>query len=224
MLVVRSGKDSMINGQDASWWETAVVYQVYIRSFADDNGDGIGDIAGLRSRLPYLAALGVDAVWINPWYPSPMADAGYDVADYRDIEPSYGTLAEAEALIADAHSAGYARCCWTSSRTTPRTSTAGSRPRWLPARSPERTATCSVPVAGATATAAERLAERLRRSGLDRVLADGRRAVVPAPVRTRAAGPQLVAPRGAGGVREDAARSGSTRVWTASASTWRTAW
>ena len=96
----------MINGQDASWWETAVVYQVYIRSFADDNGDGIGDIAGLRSRLPYLAALGVDAVWINPWYPSPMADAGYDVADYRDIEPSYGTLAEADALIADAHSLG----------------------------------------------------------------------------------------------------------------------
>jgi alpha-glucosidase len=96
----------MIKGEDASWWETAVVYQVYIRSFADDNGDGIGDIAGLRSRLPYLAALGVDAVWINPWYPSPMADAGYDVADYRDIEPSYGTLAEAEDLIADAHSVG----------------------------------------------------------------------------------------------------------------------
>ena len=96
----------MIKGQGASWWETAVVYQVYIRSFADDNGDGIGDIAGLRSRLPYLAALGVDAVWINPWYPSPMADAGYDVADYREIEPSYGTLAEAEAFIADAHAAG----------------------------------------------------------------------------------------------------------------------
>ncbi len=91
---------------DPAWWETAVVYQVYIRSFADGNGDGIGDIAGLRSRLPYLAALGVDAVWINPWYPSPMADAGYDVADYRDIEPSYGTLAEAEQFIVDAHSVG----------------------------------------------------------------------------------------------------------------------
>ncbi|MCV7321127.1 glycoside hydrolase family 13 protein [Mycolicibacterium confluentis] len=88
------------------WWESAVVYQVYIRSFADDNGDGIGDIAGLRSRLPYLAALGIDAVWINPWYPSPMADAGYDVSDYRGIEPSYGTLGEAEAFIADAHTLG----------------------------------------------------------------------------------------------------------------------
>ncbi|HYJ54704.1 MAG TPA: glycoside hydrolase family 13 protein [Mycobacterium sp.] len=86
-----------------SWWQTAVVYQVYIRSFADGNGDGIGDIQGLRARLPYLAQLGVDAIWINPWYPSPMADAGYDVADYREIEPSYGTLEEAQALISEAH-------------------------------------------------------------------------------------------------------------------------
>lgn len=90
----------------AHWWESAVVYQVYIRSFADDNGDGIGDIEGLRSRLPYLSALGVDAVWINPWYPSPMADAGYDVADYCSIEPSYGTLDEAQHFIAEAHAAG----------------------------------------------------------------------------------------------------------------------
>ncbi|MBB2990333.1 alpha-glucosidase [Mycolicibacterium iranicum] len=91
---------------EESWWQTAVVYQVYIRSFADGNGDGIGDIAGLRSKLPYLARLGVDAIWINPWYPSPMADAGYDVADYRDIEPAYGTLDEAQALIAEAHDLG----------------------------------------------------------------------------------------------------------------------
>ncbi|AFM17048.1 glycosidase [Mycolicibacterium chubuense NBB4] len=89
-----------------SWWQTAVVYQVYIRSFADGNGDGIGDIAGMRDRLPYLAGLGIDAIWINPWYPSPMADAGYDVADYRDIEPAYGTLDEAQALVAEAHAAG----------------------------------------------------------------------------------------------------------------------
>lgn len=88
------------------WWETAVVYQVYIRSFADGNGDGVGDIQGMRSRLPYLARLGVDAIWINPWYPSPMADAGYDVADYRDIEPSYGTLDEAQTLISEAHALG----------------------------------------------------------------------------------------------------------------------
>ena len=88
------------------WWETAVVYQVYIRSFADGSGDGVGDITGLRSRLGYLSELGVDAVWINPWYPSPMADAGYDVADYCAIEPSYGTLDQAEAFIAEAHGFG----------------------------------------------------------------------------------------------------------------------
>ncbi|WP_059008671.1 glycoside hydrolase family 13 protein [Streptomyces specialis] len=90
----------------APWWRTAVVYQVYIRSFADGNGDGIGDIAGLRARLPYLRELGVDAVWINPWYPSPMADGGYDVADYRSIDPSFGTLSEAEEMIAEAHALG----------------------------------------------------------------------------------------------------------------------
>jgi alpha-glucosidase len=89
-----------------TWWRSAVVYQIYPRSFADGNGDGVGDIAGIRSRLPYLAALGVDAIWISPWYPSPMKDAGYDVADYRDIEPVFGTLAEADEMIAEAHELG----------------------------------------------------------------------------------------------------------------------
>lgn len=88
------------------WWRTAVVYQVYIRSFADGNGDGTGDIAGLRSKLGYLRDLGVDAIWINPWYRSPLADGGYDVADYRDIDPQYGTLDEAEALVREAHEHG----------------------------------------------------------------------------------------------------------------------
>ncbi|NEA20969.1 glycoside hydrolase family 13 protein [Actinomadura bangladeshensis] len=89
-----------------TWWRGAVIYQVYPRSFADGNGDGVGDLAGLRDRLPYLAGLGVDALWLNPWYPSPMADGGYDVADYRDVAPVFGTLAEAEALIGEAHAAG----------------------------------------------------------------------------------------------------------------------
>jgi alpha-glucosidase len=88
------------------WWRSAVVYQVYPRSFADGSGDGIGDLAGLRSRLPYLADLGVDAVWISPWYPSPMADAGYDVSDYRAIEPVFGTLPDAEAVVTEAHDLG----------------------------------------------------------------------------------------------------------------------
>ncbi len=88
------------------WWRSAVIYQVYIRSFADGNGDGVGDIAGLRRRLRYLAHLGIDALWINPWYRSPMKDAGYDVSDLRDIDPRFGTIAEARAMIAEAHSLG----------------------------------------------------------------------------------------------------------------------
>ena len=92
--------------QPQPWWRSAVIYQVYIRSFADGDGDGLGDIAGIRARLDHIADLGVDAIWINPWYPSPMADAGYDVSDYRDVEPRFGTLAEAEALIAEAHERG----------------------------------------------------------------------------------------------------------------------
>jgi alpha-glucosidase len=91
---------------DTRWWRDAVVYQVYVRSFADANGDGIGDLAGVRERLPYLHELGVDALWFNPWYPSPMADTGYDIADYRAIDPAFGTLDEAEELIAEARALG----------------------------------------------------------------------------------------------------------------------
>lgn len=88
------------------WWRRAVIYQVYLRSFADGNGDGIGDIAGLISRLPYLRDLGVDGIWINPWYVSPLHDGGYDVADYRDIDPRFGSLGQATDLIAQARQSG----------------------------------------------------------------------------------------------------------------------
>jgi alpha-glucosidase len=89
-----------------SWWRSAAIYQLYVRSFADGNGDGIGDLAGVRARLPYLAELGVDAIWFNPWYKSPMSDAGYDISDYREIEPVFGTLADADAVISEAHAHG----------------------------------------------------------------------------------------------------------------------
>ncbi|WP_433016486.1 glycoside hydrolase family 13 protein [Kribbella sp. CA-294648] len=88
------------------WWRSAVVYQVYPRSFADADGDGTGDVNGIRARLPYLAELGIDALWISPWYPSPLLDGGYDVSDYRDINPDFGTLADADALITEAHALG----------------------------------------------------------------------------------------------------------------------
>ena len=88
------------------WWRDAVIYQVYVRSFADSNGDGVGDLTGIRQRLPHLVDLGVDALWITPFYVSPMADGGYDVADYRDVDPMFGTLDDFDALCADAHRLG----------------------------------------------------------------------------------------------------------------------
>jgi 1,4-alpha-glucan branching enzyme len=84
------------------WWEDAVVYEVYPRSFADADGDGVGDLPGLRSRLGYLADLGVDAVWLTPFYPSPLADGGYDVSDYRAVDPLLGTMADFDALVSGA--------------------------------------------------------------------------------------------------------------------------
>jgi alpha-glucosidase len=90
----------------APWWRTAVIYQVYLRSFADSDGDGMGDLVGLRSRLPYLNELGVDAIWLNPFYPSPQVDAGYDVSDYRDVDPRFGSLTDFDRLVESAHALG----------------------------------------------------------------------------------------------------------------------
>ncbi|REK91964.1 DUF3459 domain-containing protein [Streptomyces inhibens] len=88
------------------WWRDAVIYQVYVRSFLDSTGDGIGDLAGVRTGLPYLKKLGVDGIWLSPFYPSPQHDHGYDVANYRDVDPVYGDLAEFDLLVADAHRLG----------------------------------------------------------------------------------------------------------------------
>jgi len=94
------------SGADSGWWRSAVIYQIYPRSWADGNGDGTGDLPGITSRLPYLRDLGVDAVWLSPFYVSPQADGGYDVADYRDIDPIFGSLADADTLLATAHGLG----------------------------------------------------------------------------------------------------------------------
>jgi alpha-glucosidase len=91
---------------DAPWWRDAVIYQVYPRSWADSDGDGVGDLPGVTSRLPYLRDLGVDAVWLSPFYVSPMHDAGYDVAAYRDVDPLFGTLEDADTMITTAHDLG----------------------------------------------------------------------------------------------------------------------
>ena len=84
------------------WWRGGVIYQIYPRSFQDSNGDGIGDLPGIIDRLDHVAQLGVDAIWISPFFRSPMKDFGYDVSDYRDIDPQFGTMADFDALIARA--------------------------------------------------------------------------------------------------------------------------
>ncbi len=90
----------------ALWWQTGVIYQIYLRSFQDTNGDGIGDLKGIARRLDYLASLGVDAIWISPFYPSPMVDFGYDVADYCGVDSRFGVLADFDDLLAQAHARG----------------------------------------------------------------------------------------------------------------------
>ncbi|MER7826020.1 alpha-amylase family glycosyl hydrolase [Streptomyces sp. NPDC096097] len=101
--LARSSSNATASG---GWWRDAVIYQVYVRSFADGDGDGIGDLRGARSRLPHLARLGVDAVWLTPFYVSPQADGGYDVADYRAVDPLFGDLSDADELVRAAHALG----------------------------------------------------------------------------------------------------------------------
>jgi alpha-glucosidase len=101
---VTNSKQKLEKGRE--WWRSSVIYQVYPRSFADGNGDGMGDLQGIKSRLPELAELGVDAVWFSPFFKSPQHDAGYDVSDYRDIDPLFGTLEDFDEMLAEAHSLG----------------------------------------------------------------------------------------------------------------------
>ena len=94
------------NNLNDDWWKQAVVYQIYPRSFKDVNGDGIGDIAGVTEKMDYLKDLGVDAIWLSPFYPSDLADGGYDVIDYRNVDPRLGTMDDFDAMAKAAHEAG----------------------------------------------------------------------------------------------------------------------
>jgi alpha-glucosidase len=115
----------------SGWWREAVFYQVYPRSFADGNGDGVGDLVGLRSRLDHLSWLGVDAIWLSPIYPSPMADFGYDVSDYCGVDPVFGTLADFDALLADVHGRGMRLILdWVGNHTSIEHPWFGSHPDW----------------------------------------------------------------------------------------------
>jgi alpha-glucosidase len=105
-MIMPAAPEANVDETDAPWWKRAVFYQIYPRSFFDSNGDGVGDLAGVRARLPYLADLGVDALWLSPFFTSPMKDYGYDVSDYRDVDPLFGTLDDFDALLADAHGLG----------------------------------------------------------------------------------------------------------------------
>ncbi len=106
MLPVTNPTAGSILAPDPDWWRGAVIYQIYPRSFQDSNGDGVGDLAGIIHRLPHIAGLGVDAIWISPFFRSPMLDFGYDVSDYRDVDPMFGTLGDFDALIERAHALG----------------------------------------------------------------------------------------------------------------------
>src|ERR1700747_1519958 len=92
--------------EDLRWWQSGVIYQIYPRSFQDTNGDGIGDLPGIVRRLEHVVSLGIDAIWISPIYPSPMADFGYDVSDYCGIDPVFGTIEDFDRLVAEAHRRG----------------------------------------------------------------------------------------------------------------------
>ena len=106
MTAMANAKPAADAAQDLPWWKGAVIYQIYPRSFMDSNGDGVGDLAGITVRLDHVASLGVDAIWISPFFTSPMKDFGYDVADYCDVDPLFGTLADFDTLVARAHELG----------------------------------------------------------------------------------------------------------------------
>ena len=187
-----------------TWWKSAVVYQIYPRSFADSNGDGIGDLPGVTARLDHLAELGVDVVWLSPIYRSPQDDNGYDISDYQDVDPMFGTLADLDALIAAAHARGMKIVM-----DLVVNHTSDEHPWFVESRSldrqPQARLVLVAPPAGTAGT--RRRAEQLGvvLLGLRVGARPDHRRVLPAPVLPQATRPQLGEPGGPrGGLRDDA--------------------
>ena len=180
------------NNMHDDWWKQAVVYQVYPRSFRDANGDGLGDIAGITEQVPYLKHLGVDAIWLSPFYPSELADGGYDVIDYRNVDPRLGTLEDFDELVTALHAHGMKIVVDIVPNHT------SNMHEWFQAAltaepgSPERDRYIFREGRGRCST--ERLAVAVRGAGL---ATRGRRPMVSAHLHSGAAGPQLEEPRGA---------------------------
>ena len=200
--VFRSGHDAMLSRvpspyeptpSDQAWWRTAAIYQVYPRSFADANGDGIGDLGGIIAHLHDIAELGVDAIWLSPFYPSPQADAGYDVADYRDVDPLFGTLDDFDAMLEAAHELGLRVIVDIVPNHT------SSEHAWFraalaaPPGSPERARYLFREAAGPTAPSRQTTgrARSAARHGRGWSTPTAPRSVVPASVRRRTARPRL---------------------------------
>ncbi|MCZ4148257.1 alpha-amylase, partial [Escherichia coli] len=106
MTSIRTAADFPVQAENAQWWRSSVIYQIYPRSFADSNGDGMGDLRGITQRLESIAQLSVDAIWLSPFFTSPQKDAGYDVSNYCDVDPLFGTLEDYDAMVARAHELG----------------------------------------------------------------------------------------------------------------------
>lgn len=190
------------NQPPVDWWRQAVVYQVYPRSFYDADGDGLGDLRGVTAQMGYLRRLGVDAIWLSPFYPSPLADGGYDVADYRNVDPRLGTLADFDEMAAAAHAAGIKVVV---DIVPNHTSTEHPWFREALAAapgSPERDRYVFRRGRGETGEPPQRLAVHLRRASVG--AGRGRR-VVPAPLCRGAGRPQLGEPRGSRGLQAHAA-------------------
>src|SRR4051795_11700201 len=192
---------------DLTWWQRGAIYQIYPRSFADSSGDGVGDLAGIRSRLEHLVELGVQALWLSPFYRSPMADFGYDISDYEDVDPVFGTLADFDALVQAAHSSGLRVIVdWVPNHTSDRHPwfSDPDRRHWYVWRDRPNGWGTPVPASGPARPRAARPAQRLahavsrQRPGVDARPALG--SVLPAFVPAPAARPQLG--RAGGGGRD----------------------